>query len=653
MHRKIGLTKNDILMAVTTISFDIAALEIYLPLIVGARVVLMNHAAASDGLQLSEILYKCGATVMQATPATWRLLLTSNWKTNRERFKILCGGEALSQELSNYLTKNAGKVWNLFGPTETTVWSSAHEVEVKWFTDEDSKISVPIGRPISNTQIYLLDRYLKPVPVAVPGELYIGGEGLARGYLNRPEMTAEKFLPDPFSNERGSRLYRTGDLARYLPDGRIEFLGRIDHQVKVRGFRIELGEIEAVLRQHPGVHEAVVVAREDNPGSKRLVAYVVPGEGSDFQISGLRSFLKEKLPDYMVPALFVLLKSLPLTPNGKIDRKSLPVPDDARPELEQAYVAPRGWVEERLAGIWCQVLGIDRIGIRDNFFSIGGHSLLATQIISKVREVFNVELPLRSIFEGPTVADLAERVEAAQSMGQALTVPPLNPVSRDRVLPLSFSQQRLWFLDQLEPQSSVYNLPAAVRFNGWLNIPALERSFQEIIRRHEALRTRFESIEGSPVQIIVPEQHFALPIIDLGNLAESKREEGAIRLAAEEARRVFDLAKGPLVRATLLRLGETDHVLLATMHHIVSDGWSLAILIRELTTLYEAFAHGRSPQLSPLPVQYADFAVWQREWLQGEALDRQLSYWKKQLGGSPEAVRSDLSRSDAVFHALE
>ncbi len=473
------------------------------------------------------------------------------------------------------------------------------------------------------------------LPLELRANCTSAGVGLARGYLNRPDLTAEKFIPNPFSVEPGARLYKTGDMARYLPDGNIEFLGRVDHQVKIRGFRIEPGEIEAVLGQHPAVREAVVLARQGPPGEKRLVAYVVVERESFHIADDLRRFLRQKLPEYMVPSAFVLLDSLPLMPNGKVDRRALPARDPARPQFEKAFVAPRTSTEEVLAEIWAQILGIERVGIYDNFFDLGGHSLLATQVVSRMRDAFQVEIPLRRLFEAPTVAGLAESIETTRRAGQHLHAPPILPVARDADLPLSFAQQRLWFIDQLDPGNSAYNIPAAVRLRGALNLVALERSVNEIVKRHEALRTTFPTVDGRPVQVIAPALTMTLPVIDLRELPESQRETEVQRLVTAEARKPFDFAVGPLLRVTLVRLGEEEHVGLLTMHHIVSDGWSTGILIREMALLYDAFSCARPSPLPELPIQYADFAHWQRQWLQGEVLETQVAYWKRQLLGSP------------------
>ena len=628
MRLQPGLASHDTLLAVTTLSFDIAGLELYLPLCVGARLVVASREVASDGVRLSERL--SDATVMQATPATWRLLLEAGWQGS-ERLKILCGGEALSRELANQLLERSAVLWNLYGPTETTIWSAAHKVEF-------NSGPVPIGRPIANTQFYLLDRHLQPVPIGVPGELYIGGAGLAQGYLHRPELTAERFIVNPFSAEAGARLYKTGDLARYLPSGEIEYLGRLDHQVKIRGFRIELGEVEAVLAGHKSVAENVVVTREDVPGEKRLVAYVISKQDEAPSVSELRSYLKERLPEYMVPSAFVQLEALPLTPNGKVDRRALPVPDQERPQLEKAFVAPRTATEEVVAGVWADVLRLEQVGVYDNFFDLGGHSLLATQVISRVRVALQVELSLHSLFEEPTVAGLAKRVETARLADEGLQAPPIVPASRDQELPLSFVQEQLWFLDQLKPGSSSYNIPQAIRMSGAIDVAALRQTLESIVARHETLRTTVASVDGQPVQLIAQAQSVALPVVDLRELPVNERETEAQRLVAKEVGSPFDLAQGPLFRASLLRLSDKEHVLLLNMHHIISDGWSMGVLFRELAALYEAHSAGKPPTLPELPIQYADYAVWQREWLRGEVFEKQLAYWTQQLSGAPAVL---------------
>jgi amino acid adenylation domain-containing protein len=422
MHRESGLTDADTLLSMTTLSFDISVPELFLPLVVGARVVIVSRTVAADGEQLARALVETGSTVMQGTPASWTLLLSAGWEGS-DRLRALCGGEALPQGLAAQLVERMRSLWNLYGPTETTVWSTVYRV-----SSVDGPIS--IGRPIANTQIYLLDDHGRPAPIGVPGELYIGGDGVAQGYLNRPGLTAEKFIPDPFGEQPGARLYKTGDLARYLPDGNIQFLGRLDHQVKIRGFRIELGEIEAMLGQHPAMRETVVLAREDEPGDKRLVAYIVPDQEPVPTMEELQGYLRAKLPEYMVPSAFVFLDGMPLMPNGKVDRQALPAPERKRPELESAFAPPRTPTEELLAGVWTQVLGIEQVGIYDNFFELGGHSLLATRVVSRVRDAFQMELPLRCIFEAPTVAELSRVIKEVSAGHAEPRAPRIVPVER-------------------------------------------------------------------------------------------------------------------------------------------------------------------------------------------------------------------------------
>ncbi len=482
----------------------------------------------------------------------------------------------------------------------------------------------------------MLDARLQPVPVGVSGELYIGGDGLGRGYLNRPDLTAEKFVADPFSTESGARMYRTGDLCRYLADGTLDYLGRVDNQVKVRGFRIELGEIESVLLQHAGVVDAVVLAREDSPGDRRLVGYVVR-QDAGLSVSDLREHLKAKLPEYMVPSAFVFLEALPLTVNGKVDRKALPKPEGTG--LDEAYVAPRTPIEEGLAEIWRSVLSVEAVGIDDNFFELGGHSLLATQVISRVRNTFQVDVPLRALFESPTIAELAQQVEQSRREGQGLRLPTLLPVSRDAPLPLSFSQQRLWFIDQLQPGSSLYNIPRILLLRGRLDVSALQRALQEILRRHEVLRTTYHTRGADAVQVISSDADLPLPVTDLCALSEAEREEETSRRCDAEAAHPFDLSREKMLRAQLLKLSAEEHLLLLTLHHIASDGWSTGILNRELILLYNAFHANQPSPLSEMPIQYADYAAWQRQWLQGEALERQVAYWRERLSGAPPLLR--------------
>ncbi|MBU6346822.1 MAG: amino acid adenylation domain-containing protein, partial [Cyanobacteria bacterium REEB494] len=628
MQKSPGIERTDRLLAITTLAFDIAGLELYLPLIAGARLIIASRAAVVDGKQLIHLLQQHEITLLQATPAGWQMLLASGWEGKRD-LKALAGGEALPGSLAEALLPRTASLWNLYGPTETTIWSTTQLIH--------RPDAISIGRPIANTQIYVLDCLLQPRPIGVVGDLYIGGEGVARGYLNRPELTAERFIPNPFGP---GRLYKTGDLARWLPDGNIEYLGRVDHQVKIRGFRIELGEIEAVLGSHPAVQTCVVVAREDAPGDKRLVAYLVeaaPGllpTDTRERVAALRSHLQSRLPDYMVPGAFVWLDALPLTPNGKVDRRALPAPESS--VSSESHAAPRTASEQALAEIWQQVLRVDQVGVQDNFFGLGGHSLLATQVLSRIRQQLSVELPLRALFEAPTVEGLAAEVDKLRPASGADAFSAILPADRSQPLPLSHAQERLWFLDQLDSSHSAYNMPGAVRLSGELDVAALECSLQEIVRRHEALRTVFGLQEGQPVQQILPAA-FHLPLIDLSMLEGQDAE--VERLLAAEIHHAFDLAQGPLFRATLLCLQpQREHVLLLNLHHTVGDGWSLEVLQRELAVLYNAFRQGQRTPLPELPLQYADFALWQRCWLAEGALEEQLLWWQEYLAAAPELL---------------
>jgi amino acid adenylation domain-containing protein len=634
----LDLSPGDSCLLKTPITFDAAGRELLATLLSGGTLVIAEPGGHRDSRYLAETISRERVSVLHCVPSLLGFLVEEPaFAECRDLRAVMCGGESLASKIvARFQSRCGAALYNVYGPTEAIIDSTYWPCDVR---DPDS--TIPIGRPIPNARVYILDDLLRPLPIGVAGNLYIGGAGLARGYVRSPDLTAEKFIPDPFSDEPGKRLYMTGDLARYLPDGNIEFLGRSDYQVKIRGFRIELGEIEATLRRHAGVRETIVLLQEEGPGEKRLVAYVV-GKGEVCPTANeLREFLKDRLPEHMVPAVFLPLDALPLTDNGKVDRSALPIPDEWRPDTEEVFVACRTPTEELVAEIWGQVLGIQRIGIHDNFFQLGGHSLLATQVVSRIREAFEVEIPLRNIFEAPTVAGLAENIDV--SRGAGLKAPPIVPVSRDGELPLSFAQQRLWFIDQLEPGTSVYNFPAAVRLKGPLNLEALTKSLNEIVERHEVLRTTFATVDGGwPVPVIAPQLRILLPMVDLRQLPESEQESAIQRMVTTEARQPFDLAKGPLVRATVLRLDENEHVGLLTMHHIVSDGWSTGILIRELATLYQGYCSGMPVLLPDLPVQYADFAHWQRQWLQGEALESQLSYWKQRLGNTPPVLEVPL-----------
>jgi amino acid adenylation domain-containing protein/non-ribosomal peptide synthase protein (TIGR01720 family) len=632
MRSEVGYGARDIWTVVHSYGFDFSVWEIWGALLEGGCLVVVGNEERETPEEFNEMLEREGVTILNQTPSAMRQLMSSKevqekWREAKGGRVVICGGEEFPRELAGRLLEGGRAVWNFYGPTEGTVWTTAQRVK----SEEEG---VLIGGPISNVEVYVLDRDEDVVPVGVRGELHIGGVGLSRGYCKQGEETARKFIPHPWSERPGERLYKTGDRVRYVGEGNIEYQGRVDDQVKVRGYRIELGEIEAVLRGHAEVKEAVVVVREEEVWEKQLMAYLVSTSEPRPTVTQLHTYLREHLPEYMVPSKFILLDELPLTPNGKIDRRALPAAGPMRPELEKSYQKPRSPVEEVLADIWAEVLKLERVGIYDNFFELGGHSLLAAQVISRVREAFQVEISLHSLFESPTVCELGERIEQEVGTGAGLQAPPIERVSREGRLPLSFAQQRLWFLDQLVPNHSFYNIPGAVRLEGRLDLMVLERAINEIVRRHEVLRTRFEAEAGEPVQVIDEWEPGRLEVNDLTILTREEKQEEVSRIAREEAVAGFDLSRGPLLRVKVLQLGEEEHVLLYTMHHIVSDRWSMGILSREIGALYQAYSAGEESPLEELPIQYADFAVWQREWLQGEVLEEQLSYWRQQLGGS-------------------
>ena len=623
MRREPGLSSADKLLAVTTLSFDIAALELFLPLIVGASVEILSRDTAVDGLRLARAIQSSGATVMQATPASWRLLLESNWQGS-SGLKALCGGEPMTRDLANRLLDKVGSLWNLYGPTETTIWSTLTRVG----PGEDA---ISIGRPIDNTRAYVLDSNLRHVPLGVTGELYLAGLGLARGYHARPSLTAERFLPDPFSAKPGAAMYQTGDLARHRPDGVIECLGRADTQVKIRGYRIELGEVESALSSHPAIALAAATAREEPNGAKRLVAHLVP-RGQAPQEAELRSWLRDRLPDYMIPSAFVFLDAMPMTPNGKVDRRALPEPAPER-AADAQFTPARNPLEQTLLSAWSEVLGREGLGIHDSFFEHGGHSLKAAQLLARIRETFEIELPLRSLFESPTVATLAIRIEASKEARLASEIPALSRADRNQAIPASFSQQRLWLIDRLEPGRNLYNIPAAVRLKGPLQVDALQRALDEVVRRHESLRTTFREVGGLPFQVVAPDQSISSSVVDLSSIPLALREAEAERRARDDFWEPFDLARGPLIRTRLYRMDEHEHRLTLTIHHVVSDAWSMGVLIRELSALYGAFIEQKPSPLPALRAQYVDYSTSQHRWLRGEALDRRLAFWREKLEG--------------------
>ncbi|QPB24375.1 non-ribosomal peptide synthetase [Rhizobium sp. 007] len=645
MQKAYALNATDVVLQKTPFGFDVSAWEFFWTLLEGATLVLAPPAAHKDPDALVNLIISHRITTAHFVPS---MLVSFMDAKSVDRCtslqRLVCSGEALAASLAHKVRRVLPwtGLHNLYGPTEAAIDVTAWNCPA----DFDGSV-VPIGRPIANTRVYLLDGHGAPVPFGAAGELYVGGAGVARSYLNRPELTAERFIASPFV--AGDRLYRTGDLARYLPDGNLEFLGRNDEQVKIRGFRIEPGEIAARLCEHALVRDAVVVAREDGAGGKRLIAYVVAaaeqaGEAEKSDLAGaLRAHLSACLPDYMVPSAFVRLSALPLTPNGKLDRKALPVPEDDA-YARRTYEAPQGAVETALAAIWEELLGIERVGRHDHFFELGGHSLLAVQLMSRLPQALGVEMPLTTLFARPTLADLALSVGEVLNGSGAQAAPAIMPVGRDGALPLSYSQQRLWFLSQLDAESTNYHMPLALRLRGVLDRVAWQRSLDHLFARHEALRSVFVAPEGKPrVEVLPPDA--GLPVLEHDLRGRPDAEAALLDLCHEEARTPFDLARGPLIRGRLIRMSDAEHVFLLTQHHIVSDGWSMGVLVRELSQLYRAFEAGEDDPLPPLAIQYPDYAAWQRQWLSGERLQRQAQYWRDALAGAPARLALPTDRA--------
>lgn len=645
MAKEPGLGADDRLVAVTTLSFDIAVLELLLPLSVGARVVLADRVTAADGVALKALIASSGATVMQATPASWRLLLDADWQGDAN-FKILCGGEALPQDLAGQLLQRCGSLWNVYGPTETTVWSTCSRVV--------SPDDIHIGRPIDNTQVWILDPRGELCPLGVPGEIWIGGDGVTLGYLNRPELTSERFVTDPFSATPGALLYRTGDRGRWRPGGVLEHQGRLDFQVKVRGYRIELGEIEALLAAHPQVARTVVVAREDRPGDVRLVAYVVAGDAALQAGEGeaqLASYLRGSLPDYMIPQHILFLDAIPLLPNGKIDRKSLPAPD-LTVKLAGERTAPRNALERTIAEAMAKVLGVAEVGVDDDFFSLGGHSLLAAQLTSRINKELGIALSLRALFDGPTVARLARMVQGLD--GEAVPKrEPIRPLADRTRGPMSVMQERLHLLEQFNPGQITYNTPSAHRLRGPLQLGAFQAALDAMIQRQSVLRTTIGLVDGEPMQIVHDVVDVDITdVVDVSHLPREEREAEVSRRMDALIQTPFELDRAPLIRSRLFRLGPEEHVWFFMTHHLIWDGWSFDLMYTDMAELYAAQLEGREPQLPELPVSYADFSAWHREWLQGPEYAKQLAFWRERLGGvgqgagskGIEALPTDLPR---------
>jgi len=654
-ERNYPLGPDDTVVLKASISFDFSVCECFGALASGARLVLARPGGEGDAAYLARLASAERVSVLHFVPSMLHLFVDEPLAAEcRDLRYVLSGGEALARELAARFQRRIGAVLrNQYGPTELSIDTAEQPCPPV----VPGPGSVPIGRPMTGSAIYLVDRWLRRVPAGAAGEMVVGGIGVVRGYLARAGLTAERFVPDPFSAAPGGRLYRTGDLARHDRGGSLTYLGRIDEQVKLRGFRVELGEIEAALTREPGISEAAAVIAATPAGERQIVAWVV-GEGLD--PAALRSDLARRLPGFMVPARVVAAEELPRTPSGKLDRRrlqrrglELAAGETAIRERTGEVAAPRTPLEEIVAEVFAKILGRPAVGVDQDFFELGGHSLLATRVISRLQRAFGVDLPLAALFEGPTASELAARAGALLASDTAGVRPAVEPVTRSGAgMPLSFAQERLWFLEQLHPGTAAYNIPMALGLRGPLSRPALAAALSLVAARHETLRTTFVSVDGRARQVIAPPRPVVPPVIDLGALGTGERFATAQELARREAARPFDLERGPLLRTALLRLEDGHHVGLFTFHHAISDGWSSGVLVRELAAAYRAFRTGRSPELPPLPVQYADFAVWQRRWLEGGALAAQLGYWRERLAGAPEVLElpTDRPRPAAPSH---
>ncbi|WP_338846004.1 amino acid adenylation domain-containing protein [Massilia sp. W12] len=620
-----GIGPHDRIMQKTPFGFDVSVWEFFLPLISGAQLVMARPGGHKDPAYLRQLVQQAGVTLMHFVPSMLQVFLHHSSSAAPACLRrVLCCGEALPYALQQafYERNPHVELHNLYGPTEASI-----EVTAIHCRPDSYNGIVPIGRPIANNQMYVLDQHMQPTPLNVTGEIYIGGIAVGRGYLNRPELTAERFIPDPFSSRPGACLYKTGDLGRWLEDGVLEYLGRNDFQVKLRGFRIELGEIEARLLQCPGVRETVVLAREDTPGDKRLVAYVVMFAGEQMDAASLRQALSENLAEFMIPSAFVQMPQFPLTPNGKLDRKALPAPD-AQSSIARDYIAPQGELENMLAETWRELLHLPQIGRHEHFFELGGNSLIALQLVARLRQRLGVELHLRDVFAAPTLAAMA--LLTAQHSDAVL--PVLQGAARTQDLPLSWPQLRLWFLDRLDSAAgAAYNMPTGLRLQGHLELPALQAALDALLARHEILRTVFVDADGEPRQQILAPRAFALSRHDLRTLSGHEQSLAVQYHCQDEIGALFDLAQGPLIRARLLQLSEAEHLLILVQHHIISDGWSVSLLLQELDALYDAFRQNLANPLPPLKLQYADYAVWQRSQERSADFARHLEYWRNHL----------------------
>ncbi len=621
MYRRYPFAAEEVCCQKTPLSFVDSIWEIFGPLLHGVPLVILRDDVVKDVNRFIGALHDARVTRLVLVPSLLRAMLETGEAIGERLTRLkwwTCSGEALPSVLVKRFQEQLpdAALLNLYGSSEVAADVSYYDVE-----PGDQSDSIPLGRPIANTQLYILGANLRPVPTGVVGDIYAGGEGLARGYFHRPELTAEKFIPHPFANEPGQRLYKTGDRGRFRKDGAIEYKGRTDHQVKIRGSRVELGEVESALLTHSDILESVVVAHANDSGDQQLTAYVRT-DGKTPSSRDIRAFLREKLPEFMVPAAVMVLDDFPRTASGKVDRLSLPKPVAAGGD----YVAPRSLTEEIVAGVMAEVLKLEDVGVNDDFFELGGHSLLIPRVTSRLNELFGVQLPMRALFDNSKIGELAETITSLRSVNGTGGDLPLAPVTRTSKLPMTFAQESLWAIDQISPDTGAYNISRALRLKGTLNTEVLQLSIDNIVSRHEALRTTFSSEDGKPVAVLKPETKIELVI-------EATESNVAARVA-EEGRKPFNLAVGPLLRVTLLHLVEDEHILLVTMHHIISDGWSMGILFDELVSGYNSLLAGGELRTEAPSIQYADFADWQRKSLHGERLDHSLQYWQQHLAGA-------------------
>jgi amino acid adenylation domain-containing protein len=637
MTRLLSFTTQDILLAVTTISFDIAELEMYMPLFIGAKLVIATQETATDMDLLAEKMEESNATVFQATPVTFKMLMISGWNGKKD-MKLIIGGEALPKELVRDMLPRCAGIWNSYGPTETAIYSVVRNNTME---DTVGEGYVPIGRPVDNTVCYILNKKLVPVPIGIPGELYIGGDGISPGYLNLPNMTDERFIINPFGNNPEEKIYKTGDLVTYFNDGNMVFLNRLDSQVKIRGFRIELGEIESAIAQFDAIKDNVVIVREDVPGNKKLVGYLILKEGMEADMAELRQFLNTKLPDYMVPAAFVLMDKFPVTLNGKVDRKLLPAPLEIRSQVSADYVAANTELGKTLVSIWSEVLKMENIGITDNFFELGGNSLVAAMLITRIKKVLNIKITLSVLFMKQTIAEIEKEIQnqkiadSATESTQTISHHEFNT----NIFPLSPGQKRLWFVENFEPGNRAYNMPFDYTIKGDLNILILEKSINTLIERHGSLRTVIQTTDGEPVQNVLEPYPYQLPFENLENLSEAEKAVAVGKFSDENELHLFDLETGPLFIIKLLKINTTEWLLLINMHHAITDGLSVKIFMDELGLIYTALKENKPLELKALPITYPDFAIFQNSCLTNGQCATQLEYWINELKGAPDLLQ--------------